>query len=50
MMAIQKLGVAMPNTAKNLPAVSQMVSLFIADKIPRGTPTTTVRTKAAKAS
>ena len=49
-MAIQKLGVAMPKTAKSLPKVSNNVSRFTAERIPRGTPTKNVKRKAAPAN
>ena len=37
-MAIQKLGAAMPTTAKNLPIWSKIESRLIADRIPSGYP------------
>ena len=50
MMAIQKLGAAMPTTAKNLPIWSKMESRLMADRIPKGIPTIMVRMKATPAS
>ena len=50
MMASQKLGAAMPATAKNLPRLSNIESRLTADKMPRGIPTTMLRKKAAPAS
>jgi endonuclease-3 len=47
MIATQKWGVAMPSTAKNLPTRSSQVSRFIADKMPKGKPTTIVSAMAA---
>ena len=49
-MAIQKLGAAMPTTAKNLPIWSKMESRLMAERIPRGIPTIMVRMKATPAS
>ena len=46
MMAIQKLGAAMPTTAKNLPIWSKIESRLMADRMPRGIPTIMVRMKA----
>ena len=50
MMAIQKLGAAIPTMAKNLPKVSKMLSRFTADNMPRGIPNNRVSPKAAPAS
>ena len=50
MTATQKEGAAIPRTANILPALSKIVSRFTADKMPRGIPTSRLRTKAAPAS
>ena len=49
-MAIQKLGAAMPSTANNLPKRSRALSRFTADRMPKGMPTTIVNTIAAPAN